>query len=782
MSYRTFPALLVGLVILIHGPVVLAADKEDDLLEKALRGNKNDMELFYEAMSRAELNTDEAWKTSALKLDLPYATLELDGGWIVPVVPAEYDEEEAAGRDLPEAPVISAVYVGPGRFNYTAPHETERWLMNYSLHDLTKKTWDEDGVAFELDGGAVLFFLKEWTERLEAGRQDGTIDKKSAAAAKRFWKARGDLFQGSVASAHHINTLSSRRMDHIMVDLPAKGLRGVPWLTYEFNPTEKEAVSLGVLKRWGLNRDSIRSWSLGSWFSPEQAGDKSDRELGYERTRIDHVDVDHYNLDMTVYRDPDTGYWGMRVQGTVDLEVLWDETPFIRLALMSFGENEWDPNGDPDIQKVSSSNRVRVKDVKLAGESLEFLHKGHQLLAMLPRNYKKGEKLQLEFDYQGLFIMTIKQPPPTTSLVDSGQVTSPAPSVINFRVPNNYPWYPQNGTSLNDSFTFDWKLKLPKPMIAATSGTLLAMEDDGTFNVHVIKETTPVTFPAILFGRFSVIENDPNYEEGQYKIRVYVHPGYEKGAQSFLDEAAGVISYYEALFGPYPFQELDLAQMPLGMGYAQAPAGIIQMDGLTYISKTDLANLFNWSDPTNLREAFIPHEIAHEWWGHKAGWGSTRDQWVSETFAEYASALYIEAREAKKSGDPADRSGYEDRKDRWGAVGRFGHTFKRTGPVWIGNSLGSRRQAAIYARGPLLLDMLRENFGREAVVKMMYAWCEYADQNDGLIVTEDLQMILEKVIPGVGFEEFMNKYIKGNEPLPDDPKIKQAEKAGRSKY
>tara|TARA_B100000029_G_scaffold44534_2_gene41124 strand:+ start:111 stop:347 length:237 start_codon:yes stop_codon:yes gene_type:complete len=78
--------------------------------------------------------------------------------------------------------------------------------------------------------------------------------------------------------------------------------------------------------------------------------------------------------------------------------------------------------------------------------------------------------------------------------------------------------------------------------------------------------------------------------------------------------------------------------------------------------------------------------------------------------------------------------------------------------------------------------MLRENFGREAVVKMMYAWCEYADQNDGLIVTEDLQMILEKVIPGVGFEEFMNKYIKGNEPLPDDPKIKQAEKAGRSKY
>jgi len=769
-------------MVLLQSPLAHAGDDVEDLLEKALRGQKNDMELLHGSLVAGEPDYDAAWQIGPMKLDLPHATLELDGGWIVPVIAEDLDEESAEARNLTKPEHISAVYVGEGRFKYTAPHEAERWLMNFNLFELTKKKWDQDALEFELDGGAILFFLKTWRDRLSAGAEEGTISGKQKTIAQRFWKARGDMFQGGYASLGQRVQLAKKRSDHLTLDLPVRGIRGVGWVSYDFDPTTTEAVSLYVIKRWGLNKDSTRAWSLGSWFSPEQAGDKSDRELGYERTKLQHVDVDHYNLDMTVYRDPDTGYWGMRVKGTVDLEVLWEETPYIQLALMSFGENEWDPNGDPDIKKINSSNRVRVKEVRLDGEPIEFLHKSHSLLSMLPRPYKKGEKLQLEFEYEGLFVMTIKQPPPATSLVDSGQITSPAPSVINFRVPNNYPWYPQNGTSHNDSFTFDWKLKLPKPMIAATSGTLLTMQSDGKFNVHVIKETTPVTFPAILFGRFSVLENQPNYENGEYKIRVYVHPGFEKGAQSFLDEAAGVISYYEALFGPYPFQELDLAQMPLGTGYAQAPAGLIQMDGRTYISKTDLANLYDAFDPTGLREAFIPHEIAHEWWGHKAGWGSSRDQWVSETFAEYASALYIEAREAKKSGDPKDRSGYDDRKERWGKVGRLGHTFKRTGPVWIGNSLGSRRQAAIYARGPLLLDMLRQNFGREAVVKVMYAWCEYAAQNNGLIVTEDLQVILEKVIPGVGFEDFMNKYVKGNEPFPDDPKLKQSEKAGRSKY
>jgi aminopeptidase N len=320
-------------------------------------------------------------------------------------------------------------------------------------------------------------------------------------------------------------------------------------------------------------------------------------------------------------------------------------------------------------------------------------------------------------------------------------------------------------------------------MVAATSGTLISMTEEGEFNLHVIKERTPVTFPAILFGRLSIIENDPDYDAGEYKIRLYVHPGFEKDAQSFIDEAAAVIRFYEARFGKYPFMELDIAQMPIGTGYAQAPAGLVQMDGYTYVSKTDLVNLYNANDRTlDIRDNFVPHEIAHEWWGHKAGWGSSRDQWVSETFAEYSAALFIEERERQKSGEEGDISGYEDRKDRWGANGRLGHTFKRTGPIWIGNRVGDRRTSSIYARGPLVLDMLRQNLGKEVVLKMMYLWCELAAKNEGRVVTEDLELILKKIVPSFDFGEFMRLYVKGNEPLPDDPKKSKAGELGQSKF
>ncbi len=46
----------------------------------------------------------------------------------------------------------------------------------------------------------------------------------------------------------------------------------------------------------------------------------------------------------------------------------------------------------------------------------------------------------------------------------------------------------------------------------------------------------------------------------------------------------------------------------------------------------------------------------------------------------------------------------------------------------------------------------------------------------------DHVLVLEQVIPGVGFDEFIQKYIKGNEPLPDDPKLDKAAKLGTAKY
>jgi hypothetical protein len=56
-----------------------------------------------------------------------------------------------------------------------------------------------------------------------------------------------------------------------------------------------------------------------------------------------------------------------------------------------------------------------------------------------------------------------------------------------------------------------------------------------------------------------------------------------------------------------------------------------------------LAEEAAFRDRTGPVELFIAHEVAHQWAGHLMGWGSYRDQWLSEGLAQYLALLYLEA-------------------------------------------------------------------------------------------------------------------------------------------
>ena len=62
---------------------------------------------------------------------------------------------------------------------------------------------------------------------------------------------------------------------------------------------------------------------------------------------------------------------------------------------------------------------------------------------------------------------------------------------------------------------------------------------------------------------------------------------------------------------------------------------------------------------------------------------------------------------------------------------------------------------------------LKRAFGREAVLKVMYTYNNWAFEHGGHAITDEFLMILEKVLPGVGFQDFLDNYIKLNEALPE---------------
>ena len=95
--------------------------------------------------------------------------------------------------------------------------------------------------------------------------------------------------------------------------------------------------------------------------------------------------------------------------------------------------------------------------------------------------------------------------------------------------------------------------------------------------------------------------------------------------------------FYERLFGPYPYERLTVAEIPL------FPGGY---------GSTSLVMLTSASwDAKHMPHRFLAHEIAHQWWGNSVFPKGPGAGWLAEGFAEYSSYLWSEHAHGGKGGD-----------------------------------------------------------------------------------------------------------------------------------
>jgi len=103
------------------------------------------------------------------------------------------------------------------------------------------------------------------------------------------------------------------------------------------------------------------------------------------------------------------------------------------------------------------------------------------------------------------------------------------------------------------------------------------------------------------------------------------------------------------------------------------------------------------------------HELAHQWFGNKVGWTSYHDQWISEAFANYAGAMYIE----QKYKDGANfREVMDDARRHLLEHAPDGSEYDSIGPLWLGQRLSSTAAPNAYAeitynKGTWVVHMLR---------------------------------------------------------------------------
>lgn len=103
-------------------------------------------------------------------------------------------------------------------------------------------------------------------------------------------------------------------------------------------------------------------------------------------------------------------------------------------------------------------------------------------------------------------------------------------------------------------------------------------------------------------------------------VTVGVAPGLSDSPATLLAAHRSGIAALADRFGPFPYESLDVAVVPVVSGGIEFPAGII---------------LGTRQD----RDATLVHEIAHEYFYGLVGDNQGRDPWLDEAFATYAEAL-----------------------------------------------------------------------------------------------------------------------------------------------
>jgi hypothetical protein len=171
--------------------------------------------------------------------------------------------------------------------------------------------------------------------------------------------------------------------------------------------------------------------------------------------------------------------------------------------------------------------------------------------------------------------------------------------------------------------------------------------------------------------------------------------------------AADIVAYYTSIIGdsPYPDLTLALVEKDLPGGHSPAYLAVLYQPLPTAAS--------SWSgDPAAFiafPEYFIAHETAHQWWGQAVGWRTYHDQWISEGFAQYFSALY---------------AGHRRGGDTFAAMirrmAKWSRDQGKAGPISLGYRLGHIQgdsrifRAIVYNKSAVVLHMLRRRIGDDA--------------------------------------------------------------------
>ena len=461
--------------------------------------------------------------------------------------------------------------------------------------------------------------------------------------------------------------------------------------------------------------------------SRNQFGDRCPNVVG---ASIKHADFDVATAD--------------NKRGTIasDLDVhvrAWPGARLLHFELMN--------GNDPDsVEWNSPKNRLEVRRVvDAAGHDLPYAHRYHELLVEVPPLAAAEADVRLRVETEGEIFLDWN----------------------GYHADNIFAllggWYPAPVTNwISELGSYTLKVRTKKPWRAVTSGhQTSAKETEGGFEIDS-KEDRPSRYVGIVAGKYITREEQIDGRA----IRVHAYAMARKNVLDNMPKlAGGMLKLYSEMLGPIGDTEIEIAEVP-EYGFAMAPAGIALLTTEAYKPQYEFASAYVGGINSRLA-----HELAHQWFGHKAVPATPADNWLAESLAEYYSGIAMGVMQGDKKGIV----GFPEMLASWRG---YAPTCDAAGPIAGANQLGGEhaygdRICLLYSRGPLVLHMLRTLVGNDRFLAGTKAYLEKA--NYGLAGADDFAKAFTGVVRA-DMQWFVDDWIRqgGTPDVKVDHKIVQA--------
>lgn len=310
----------------------------------------------------------------------------------------------------------------------------------------------------------------------------------------------------------------------------------------------------------------------------------------YQEFELEPVDVQHYDLSIDIDRAAET------INATAEITLVPTESNLSEFKLY-----------------------LKQLTVTQVTGAASFSHVGDSLFITLSDPVSPPDTVELIIDYNGT--------PPEESWggfhfhpyvtyhMGVGFITDPSMGKYMF------PCHDRP----SDKATFDFHITVPDTLYAVANGDSAGVTDNlnGTLTYHWTMDQPMSTYLAAL----SVADYEVLHDSTDSRIYYYVYSWDVDDALGSFVNVDQMMAAFESAYVPYPWD--------CKFSYVQTPNG--DMEHLSQVYH--IASAINGG--TNY-DWLLAHEMGHMWWGNCVTERYWTDVWLSESFATYSEAIWME--------------------------------------------------------------------------------------------------------------------------------------------